>query len=233
MVVRGRCFMKRIILIGGSDGLGKALSQICIDRNIQVINISRTPCSLEGAISIKCDLSLEADIKKAAQEIQITYSDFDAVINCAAIVAMEPINQISYEKFEKAWRVNTIAPLYFLSLIFENIKRNGADILQVGTTADLKQGFKNQLAYTATKYGLRGGTYNFAMELEKTKSRVIYVHLGGMNTQMHEKDYGLKIEDPSAWMQPEDVADILLYLLELPKQIEISEVTINRKGRRS
>lgn len=145
---------------------------------------------------------------------------------------MEPINKISYEKFKKAWHVNTIAPLYFLSLMFDKIKCNEADILQIGTTADLKEGFENQLAYTATKYGLRGGTYNLAMELKKTKSRVIYVHAGGMNTQMHEKDYGLKIEDPSAWMRPEDVASLLLHLLELPKQMEISEITINRKGRR-
>lgn len=224
--------MKQIILIGGSDGLGKAFSQICFNKGIQVVNLSRTPCSIDGVINIKCDLSLHSDIENAAKEVQAKYANFDAIVNCAAIVAMEPINKVSYEKFEKAWRVNTIAPLYFLSLLFDDIKRNEADILQVGTTADLKEGFENQLAYTATKYGLRGGTYNFGMELKKTKSRVIYVHAGGMNTQMHEKDYGLKIEDPSAWMPPEDVAGLLLHLLELPKQMEISEITINRKGRR-
>jgi len=79
---------------------------------------------------------------------------------------------------------------------------------------------------------LRGGSYNLGLELKKTKSRVIYVHLGGMNTKMHEKDYGQKIEDPEIWMRPEDIAEVLLYLLELPKQIEVSEITINRKGRR-
>lgn len=224
--------MKRIILIGGSDGLGLALAQICADKNIQVVNLSRTPCAVAGVMNVKCDLATEEDIENAAKEIQSNYVDFDAVVNCAAVVAMEPINKISYQKFEAAWRVNTIAPLYLLSLLFDDIKRNEADILQVGTTADLKEGFENQLAYTATKYGLRGGSYNFGMELKKTKSRVIYVHAGGMNTKMHEKDYGQKIEDPSAWMNPEDVARVLLYLLELPKQMEVSEITINRKGRR-
>ena len=224
--------MKKVIVIGGSDGLGRAFSKICSDKNIQIINLSRIPSSIEGVVNIKCDLSVSAEVENAARVIQKEHPKFDAVVNCAAIVAMEPINKISYVKFEKAWRVNTIAPLYFLSLLFEDIKRNDADILQVGTTADLKDGFENQLAYTATKYGLRGGSYNFGLELKKTKSRVIYVHAGGMNTRMHEKDYGLKIEDPSAWMPPESVADVLLYILELPKQVEISEITINRKGRR-
>lgn len=224
--------IKKAILIGGSDGLGLAFSELCAARKIQVINLSRTPCNTEGVINIACDLSLEIDVEKAAKTIMQEHSDFDAIINCAAIVAMEPINKLSYEKFEKAWKVNTIAPLYFLSLLFDTIKENQADILQVGTTADLKDGFENQLAYTATKYGLRGGSYNFGMELKRTNSRVIYVHLGGMNTKMHEKDYGLKIEDPSIWMRPEDVANVLLHILELPKQVEISEITINRKGRR-
>jgi len=224
--------MKKIILIGGSDGLGRAFSKICSGKNVQIVNLSRTLCLIDGVVNIKCDLSVAADVENAAKTIRQEHPTFDAVVNCAAIVAMEPINKISYSKFEKAWRVNTIAPLYFLSLLFDDIKRNEADILQVGTTADLKDGFENQLAYTATKYGLRGGSYNFGLELKKTKSRVVYVHLGGMDTRMHEKDYGLKIEDPSVWMRPEDVANVLLYLLELPKQMEVSEITINRKGRR-
>jgi len=230
--VSPKTLMKRVILIGGSDGLGRAFSQICREKNIQIINLSRTPCLIDGVENIKCDLSVSTDVENAARQIQQKHPDFSAVVNCAAMVAMEPISKISYAKFEKAWRVNTIAPLYFLSLLFDDIKHNEADILQVGTTADLKDGFENQLAYTATKYGLRGGSYNLGLELKKTRSRVIYVHAGGMNTKMHEKDYGLKIDDPSIWMRPEDVASVLLYLLELPKQMEISEITINRKGRR-
>jgi len=221
--------MKKIIMIGGSDGLGKAFVGLCVSKGIQIVNLSRTP---SGGIDIKCDLSAESDVDNAIKEIKSKHADFDAIVNCAAIVAMEKINEITYPKFDKAWHVNTIAPLYILSSLFDEIKRNGADILQVGTTIDLKEGPENQLAYTATKWGLRGGTYNFGMELKKTNSRVIYVHAGGMNTKMHWKDYGAKIENPDEWMKPEDVAGILLYLLELPKQIEISDITINRKGRR-
>jgi 3-oxoacyl-[acyl-carrier protein] reductase len=224
--------MKKIIVIGGSDGLGKAFAAICTNKQIQIINLSRTPCTIAGVVNIPCDLSVPTDIEAAAENIKLNHPQFHAVVNCAAIVAMAPVNNISYEQFEKAWQVNTIAPLYFLSLLFDTIKHNEADILQVGTTADLKEGFENQLAYTATKYGLRGGTYNLGLELKKTNSRVIYVHAGGMDTKMHEKDYGLKIDDPSLWMRPADVAGVLLYLLELPKQMEISDITINRKARR-
>ena len=194
--------MKKIIILGASDGLGKAIANLCITKNIEVVNISRTPCNIEQVTNISCDLSKQEDIDKAIQEIKKEHTNFSAIINCAAIVALEKINEITYSKFEKAFKVNTIAPLYFLSALYDNIVSNEADILNVGTTAAIKLGFPDQLAYTSTKYGLRGGSYNFGLELAKTRSRVIHIHLGGMNTKMHEKDYGAKIEDPNSWMDP-------------------------------
>ncbi len=224
--------MKKIIILGASDGLGKAIASLCLKEKIEVINVSRTACDLSGIVNITCDLSVEKDIDNAINIVKKIHNDFDVIINCAAIVAMEKINEITFPKFERAFRINAIAPLYFLSSLFDNIVKNEADILNIGTTADLKAGFNDQLAYTSTKYGLRGGSYNIGLELTKTKSRVIYVHCGGMNTKMHEKDYGKKIEDATEWMDPKDVANIVLYLLRLPKQIEITEITINRKKRR-
>lgn len=226
--------MKSVIILGGSDGLGKAIANLCILENINVLNISRTPCDIEGVKNISCDLSKQEDIDNTVEIIKKDYSKFDAIITSAAIVGMEKINEITYPVFEKAFKVNTIGPLYFLSSLFNNIVENEADILNIGTTASapLKPGFPDQLAYTTTKYALRSGSYNLSLELKNTQSRVIHINLGGMNTKMHEKDYGAKIEDPSAWMDPTEVAKLIIYLLNLPKQMEISEITINRKGRR-
>ena len=221
--------MKKIILVGGSDGLGKEFVKLCVNKNIQIVNLSRTPSDVDGVVNIKCDLSDEKQVEMVVEEIKAKHSNFDAVVNCAAIVAMEKIDEITYEKFERAWKINTISPLYMLSLLFDTIVKNEADILNVGTTAILKEGYENQLAYMASKSGLLGGSKNFRLELKNTKTRVIHAHVGGMNTKMHEKDYGAKIEDPSVWMKPAEVAGVLLYLLELPKQIEISEIMISRK----
>ncbi|MCL2280486.1 SDR family oxidoreductase [Candidatus Saccharibacteria bacterium] len=226
--------MNRVIILGASDGLGKAIAGLCTKEKIEVVNISRTPCDIDGVININCDLSKQENIDSAVEIIKKDYESFDAIINCAAIVAMEKINQVTYSKLEKAFKVNTIAPLYFMAALYDSIVNNEADILNIGTTASapLKAGFPDQLAYTTTKYALRGGSYNFSLELKDTKSRTIHINLGGMNTRMHEKDYGAKIENPDDWMAPSDIAEIVLYLLRLPKQIEISEITINRKKRR-
>ena len=47
---------------------------------------------------------------------------------------------------------------------------------------------------------------------------------------MHEKYNGTKIENPDEWMNPRDIAELMLYILKLPKKIEVSEIAINRKN---
>ena len=50
-----------------------------------------------------------------------------------------------------------------------------------------------------------------------------------MNTRMHTKWTGKEIEHPEEWMSPADIAELMMYILKLPKMIEVSEITINRK----
>ena len=179
-------------------------------------------------------MSIEEDINRTVEAIKKDYAKFDVFVNNAAIVACEKVNEITYKKFERAFKVNTIAPLYLVSQLFDLIVANEADVINIGTTqsAASVSGAPDQLAYVSTKYGLRGGSYNLGMELKETNSRMIHVHMGGFQSKLHEKDYGKVMTDPENWMKPSDLSEILLYLISLPKQIEISEITINRKGRR-
>ena len=226
--------MKTVLITGASDGLGKAIAKTCLENGMKVVNISRSASDLVGIENIKCDLSKEEDIENAVKIIKEKYSDFGVLINNAAIVGYSKINELSYEKFERTWKINTIAPLYLISRLYDLIVKNEADVINIGTTHSqhAHPGMENQLAYCASKYGLRGGSYNIGLELKKTKARLIHVYMGGFQSKMHEKDYGNVMTDPENWMKPSELANIILYLINLPKQIEISEITINRKGRR-
>lgn len=226
--------MKTAIITGASDGLGKAIAQTLINNNMKVVNISRTKSDLEGIENITCDLADEKQLDNAIKIIKEKYSNFDVLINNAAVVGYSPLSELDYEKFEHTWKVNTIAPLYLIAKLFDLIVKNEADVINIGTTHSqhAHPGVENQLAYCASKYGLRGGSYNISNELKKTKSRLIHIYMGGFQSKMHEKDYGNVMTDPENWMKTTDLADIIMYLINLPKQIEISEITINRKGRR-
>lgn len=127
-------------------------------------------------------------------------------------------------------KINVLAPIFLASQLINLIKENEADILNVGSTIGTKAGYPDQIAYTTSKWAMRGTSYNLQLELKNANCRVIQFNVGGMNTRMHTKWTGKEIEHPEEWMNPEDIAELMLYLLNLPKKIEISEITINRKN---
>lgn len=220
--------MKNIILTGASDGLGKEFAKICIDKGYNVIALCRTKPDYDCDF-ISMDLTKEESMVHACNIIKEKYNKFDALINCAGVPGIQDLDKITYDCLENLMKINSIAPMFLTSQLIQLIKDNEADIINVGSTIGLRQGYESQLAYTTSKWALRGTSYNLQLELKKYNCRVIQLNVGRMNTRMHEKYTGKKIENPNEWMNPSDIAEIMVYLLSLPKKIEISEITINRK----
>jgi len=220
--------MKNIILTGASDGLGKEFGKLCVENNINIIAICRTKPNYKCDF-IETDLSDENSIKNACNTIKEKYNNFDVLINCAGVPGIQKLEELTYECLENLIKINTIAPCFIAASLMKLIKRNEADIINVGSTVGLKQGYKDQLAYTTSKWAIRGSSYNLQLELKNYNCRVIQFNVGGMNTKMHEKYNGTKIENPNEWMNPKDIAKFMLNILNLPKNIEVSEITINRK----
>ena len=220
--------MKTIILTGASDGLGKKFAQICLKSNIKIVALCRTRPDYECEW-IKVDLADEKSITNACNTIKERYKKFDALIHCAGVLGVQKLEEITYDCLDNVMKINSMAPMFMTSQLIGLIKENEADIINVGSTSGTNQGYPDQFAYTTSKWALRGTSYNLQLELKKYKSRVIELNVGGMNTRLHEKSTGKKIENPEEWMNPKDIADLMLYILNLPKNIEVSEITINRK----
>lgn len=220
--------MKNIILTGASDGLGREFAKLCLDNGFNIIALCRTKPDYKCDF-IPMDLTNEESMINACNTIKEKYNKFDALINCAGVPGIQKLDEITYSCLDNLMKINSIAPMFLASQLIQLIKDNEADIINVGSTIGLKQGYENQLAYTTSKWALRGTSYNLQLELKKYNCRVIQLNVGGMNTRMHEKYTGKKIENPDEWMNPKDIASIMLYTLTLPKKIEVSDITINRK----
>ena len=218
--------MKKIIITGASDGLGKELGKICVENNIEVVCISRTKPDYK-AVHIKTDLANEKSIINCANEIKKNHPKFDALVNCAGLISIQKANVITYKELENLMKVNSLAPIFLTSQLFDLTKENEADIMNVGSTVGTKA-YADQSAYGTSKWGLRGTSKNLQIELKNTKCRVIQFNPGGMNTNFFGKYKGNNESYPDM-MKPKDIAEVMFYILSLPKQLEVSEILINRK----
>ncbi len=217
-----------IVITGASDGLGHEIAKIYKKAGKHVVNISRTECSVADH-NLLHDLSIGSEITSAAREVLKIDEPIEAVINCIGIWGEQPFGQMTEEETDAIFAVNVKAPGLFISALIERIKLDGSDVVNVSSTAGLK-GTNEHPMYSASKWAERGLTEGLRAELKATKSRVVSVYPGGMKTKFFEKSLDKDItEDGAYWMDPAEIAGCIKQLLDLPKGIEVSEITLNRK----
>jgi len=221
-----------IVITGASDGLGLAIAKLFISKGKKVVSLSRSKPQDEAISWVKTDLSDNQSIANAAQSILSGDDPIEALINCAAVTSYEDINALTPSELERMFKTNVTGPMYLTSQLLDRLKHDSTDIINIGATIALKSGYAQQSVYSTTKWALRGFTQNLSDDLKPTACRVISVLLGGFNSKMHEKVTGKPIADPENWMATEDIAKCISQILDLPKNMEISEIIINRKTRR-
>ncbi|MDQ5972357.1 MAG: hypothetical protein QG553_516 [Patescibacteria group bacterium] len=217
-----------IVITGASDGLGHEIAKLYKASGKTVVNISRGECSVADH-NLVYDLSKGDQIAAAVQAVLALDEPLEVLINCVGIWSEEPIGQMTEQVTQQVLDVNAKAPMMVIAGLMERIRQDGTDILNVVSTAGLK-GNKNHAAYVASKWAERGFTDSVREELHDTPSRVIGFYPGGMKTKLFAKDLGKDITDNGTyWMDPAAVAVCVKQILDLPKGIEVSEITLNRK----
>lgn len=215
-----------IVITGASDGLGLQLAKLYKEAGKKVVNVSRRECKYADN-NIVLNLREGAEIEKAAELIKKEESKIEAVINCIGVYNEQKFGEITEEEIKRLMSTNVKAPLLLTSLLIERIKQDEADILNVLSTAGTK-GKKEHPLYAASKWAERGVTASLKDELQTTQCRVISFCPGGIRTKFSEKTLGYDASSKD-WMRPEDLAVFIKQILDLPKNMEVSEVIINRK----
>lgn len=214
-----------IVITGASDGVGLQLAKLFNASGKRVVNVSRRPCKYADE-NILLSLREEPEIKKAASKVSAMADKLEAVVNCVGVYNEQLFGEITEEEVKRLMSTNVKAPLLFLSMLIDRIKKDESDILNVISTAGIK-GQKENPLYVTSKWAERGFTLSLQDALRDTKCRVISFCPGGINTKLFEKTVGNDNRSDN-WMPPEDVAQFMKQILELPKTMEVSEVIINR-----
>jgi len=209
--------MKKAILTGATSGLGKAIAQVLSGKNIPVVGMSRTG-------DIKLDLTKDQDIDNAIKLIKEEHSDMDVLILNSGILHRETIGEI--EHIDDDFKVNVTGSIKLVNGVLDILRKNKGDIVFIGSTCSFKC-YNNESVYNATKHAVNGFIKALQIQLKKEDVRVIGFHPGGFYSPLQTKDNpGL---DPDKFMKPADLAVLLWDVLKLPRNMEVSEIIINRK----
>jgi 3-oxoacyl-[acyl-carrier protein] reductase len=230
----------RVALItGASRGIGRAIALLLGQNGV---NLAVNARSEEALTVLKEDLSSYGiDILLCPGDLQdplvpsviikrvINYfGRLDILINNAGIALAKPLIETTTEEWDALMAVNARAPFLLSKEAIPYLKRSDiATIINISSVVGIK-GYVNQGAYTASKHALMGFTKVLAQEVFQDGIRVHVISPGGVATGMVELTR--PDIDPSTLISPEEIAEIVLFLLTHRGNAVIDEINVRRSA---
>ncbi len=223
---------KKVIVTGGSLGIGKATAKLIIERGASVLitgrNLERLNQTAKeiGAIPLKFDISnLESIPQKAKEAIELLGGEVDVLVNNAGVGEFPEMGKITAQQFQKVFETNVFGlALMTQEIVPGMIKQKGGTIINVGSTASLK-GFARGTVYSASKFAVRSMTQTWQAELRRDNIRVCLVNPSEVTTAFNNPDREER-ETVSNKLDGNDIAHTIVAVIEMDNKGFIPEVTV-------
>jgi NAD(P)-dependent dehydrogenase (short-subunit alcohol dehydrogenase family) len=149
--------MKKIVVIGGSKGIGSAIVKSLVDEN-QVINISRSVPLLSHAnlTHYSCDI--------LSDELPLV-DQIDTLIYCPGSINLKPISRLSLEDFRTDYEINVISAVKAIQHFLPNLKKGTNPSILLFSTVAAKLGMPFHASVAAAKSAVEGLTKSLGAEL--------------------------------------------------------------------
>ena len=171
------------------------------------------------------DISIRSEAEAAADSVIEQLGKIDILINNAGIAKFGTLLEMDPEDWEKMIGVNLLGTYYITRKVLPAIlQQKEGSIINVASTAGEK-GFATGSAYAASKFGVMGLTESLMQEVRKSNIRVTALTPSTVNTPL-AINAGLKVGDEDRMLQPEDVAQLILSVLQLPQRVFIKTAGI-------
>lgn len=180
--------MKRVVLTGGSSGIGLAAAQAFLDAGYEVITISRRGCPLNSPrlTSITVDLSDAVATRDAVMTAAVT-TPATTIVHCAGAIREKPIEAVTLADLEALSNLHLGAAVSLVQANLRAMKQaHYGRVVLISSRAVL--GLAKRTAYSATKAGMLGLARTWSLELASHGVTVNVVAPGPIaETEMFEE----------------------------------------------
>ncbi|QCO58017.1 L-iditol 2-dehydrogenase (plasmid) [Pseudorhodobacter turbinis] len=165
---------KTTLITGGARGIGRAFAAAYIREGAKVaiadINIARARETAKelGAIAVEMDISSQASIDSAVDEVVTAFGHIDILINNAALFSAAPIVEIERDDFDRLFAVNVGGTLFTLQAVAKQMIAHGrgGKIINIASQAG-RRGEALVAVYCATKAAVISLTQSAGLDLIK------------------------------------------------------------------
>jgi NAD(P)-dependent dehydrogenase (short-subunit alcohol dehydrogenase family) len=221
---------KKVVIIGGTSGMGLATAKMLLDGGARVLVTGRSQAGLDsaqkelgkGALVVSSDARSLTEIDALATRVKTEFVTFDLLFVNAGFSIRAPLESMTEAIYDEMFNLNTKGPLFAVQKLAPLINRGGSVVFTT-SIANVK-GMPAQAAYGGAKAALRSFARTLATELLPREIRVNAVTPGPINAPILGKVFtgeggADKIREMMTGMVPmkrwgksEEIAKAVLFL---------------------
>jgi 3alpha(or 20beta)-hydroxysteroid dehydrogenase len=169
---------KVVVVTGAMSGIGAAVAALAAESGAEVIAVDRGP---GPGVTDTLDVTDEAGWSRLAAGLSRAGRRVDGLVNCAGITWRARLGDARPVDLARVYAVNVIGPVLAIQAL-TSLMPAGGSVVNVGSLAALTGHYP--LAYTTSKWAVRGLTHTAALELGPKGIRVNMIHPGFIETPM-------------------------------------------------
>lgn len=232
---------KVVIITGGGSGIGRATAlslashgariALCGGRNLEKLKKTAELVQNAGAdvLELPGDLTDQVFLSSCVQQIYQHYGAIDVLINNAGIALNKSFAETTAEELDQIYKINVKVPFVLCQQALPYLRRSKQPVIVNIASVLAHKGYPDQAAYAASKHALLGFSKSLANEVYQEGIRVHTLCPGGVFTDM------VKIARPDlsaeGMIMPDDIAEIIVFLLQQKGNAVIDEINIRRAGK--
>ena len=219
----GRLDGKVAIITGGARGMGAAHAKRFVEEGAKVMitDILETEgkamaSEIGGSIKfMKHDVTKALEWEQVITETESAFGPVSVLVNNAGIALLKSIDNMTEAQYRRVIDINQVSVFLGMKYVLSSMRRaESGSIINISSISGL-QGNDDSIAYSASKFAVRGMTKSAAIELAKEGIRVNSVHPGITETPMVRKSRVSKLAKTiplQRTARPEEVSELVVYL---------------------
>jgi len=236
---------KRVWITGASSGIGEATARLLASEGAELVISARRAEKLtaladelkgQGATVTVAPVDVSDRAGMEALGAQLTeMGGVDILINNAGTMPISPIINGRVDEWDRMIDVNIKGVLYAINAVYSGMaERKDGHIVNISSIA-ARQTYQSAGVYGGTKHAVRAISDTLRKEAIRFNVRVTDIQPGSVATELpdsigHEKIRSAVKEnmyaDDSPILQPDDIANGILYAISQPAYVDVSELLI-------
>ena len=222
---------KKVLITGGSSGIGKATAIDLVGKGAIVCITGRNKVKLEkvaseiNAIPIHLDVSKYNSIAVKTLDAFHSMGGIDVLINNAGIGEFAKLEDIKVNHFESIFATNVFGLTMLTQEVVKFFKtQQYGMIINIGSSA-ATNGFPSGSVYCASKFALRGLTECWRHELRRDNIRVVLVNPSEVPTAFNNKDR-VEREEQENKLSSKEISHAIVSTINMDKRGFIPELNV-------